>query len=259
MTYDSICSALGQCPSSLMVLETVDSTNTFLKELARQGAPHGTIVAAHQQTGGRGRLGRSFSSPPGLGLYLSVLWRIQAAPEQLMHLTCVAAEAARRAVQEAAGIDPQLKWINDLVVGKRKLCGILTELVSTDQGLAVVCGIGVNCKQEPKDFPPEIADMAVSIRQLGGKEDRSALAAALIRQLDAACEDLLTPAQWMADYRRHCMTLGQDVQLIRGDEVRLAHAEDITEQGALLVTLQNGAREAVFSGEVSVRGMYGYL
>lgn len=259
MTYDSICSALGERPGNLIVLKSVDSTNTFLKELARQGAPHGTIVTAHHQTGGRGRLGRSFSSPPGLGVYLSVLWRINAAPDRLMHLTCMAAEAARRAVLEAAGIEAQLKWINDLVVGTRKLCGILTELVSTDQGLAVVCGIGINCKQASEDFPPDIADIAVSIRQLGGRADRSALAAALIRQLASAYQNLLTPEQWMADYRRHCLTPGKDVQLIRGNEVRLAHAEDITEQGGLLVTLQDGTREVISSGEVSVRGTYGYL
>lgn len=261
MTHDSICAALGDHPWSgnLIVLDTVDSTNNYLKHLARQGAAHGTTVIAGAQTSGRGRRGRSFASPAGKGLYLSLLWRINAEPAQLMHLTCMAAEAARRAIVKAAGIPVSIKWINDLVAQKKKLCGILTELVTTPQGLAIVCGIGVNCTQKPEDFPPEVAPMATSLAQLGGRCDRSSLAAALMEQLCLAYDDLLTPRLWMDAYRRHCLTLGQDVQLLQNDQVRLAHVDDITDQGALLVTLANGTRETIFSGEASVRGLYGYL
>lgn len=261
MTPDTIRDALGQSRSAgpLIVLDTVDSTNTYLKELARQGAAHGTVVVANQQTGGRGRRGRSFSSPSGKGLYLSALWRVQTSPDRLMHLTCLAAEAARRAIAHAAGIDAQIKWINDLVVRQKKLCGILTELVTTPQGLAVVCGIGINCIQAPEDFPPEVAPMATSLAQLGVAVDRSVLAASLIAQLELAYADLLTPESWMEAYRRHCLTLGQDVQLIRDNAAVSAHADALTDQGALLVTLADGTTTTVFSGEVSVRGMYGYV
>ena len=262
MTLDSILAALGDHPwaSQITVLDTVDSTNTFAKALAAQGAPHGTVVLADCQTGGRGRLGRSFSSPRGLGLYLSVVLRFSAPPDRLMNLTCVAAEAVRRAILQACGLDTQIKWINDLVFGKRKLCGILTELVTTPEGPAVICGIGVNCRQQPWDFPPEVADMATSVAQLTGQADRSALAAAILRQLRLAAADLPhNAAPWMEAYRAHCVTLGKDVKLVRDGTERLAHVDGMDDQGALLVTLTDGTTETIFSGEASVRGMYGYL
>ena len=261
MTDETILRALGDHPwaDRITVLDTVDSTNTFARALAAQGAPHGTVVIADHQTGGRSRRGRSFASPKGQGVYLSVIWRFDAPPDRLMHLTCVAAEAVRRAVCEACGLEPNIKWINDLVCGQKKLCGILTELCTTPDGFAVICGAGVNCLQQPADFPPEVAAMATSVAQLGGNADRSNLAAAMVRQLQLAAEDMLQPRDWMDAYRQHCITLGQDVQLIRDGQIRTAHADGMDDQGALLVTLADGTKETVFSGEVSVRGMYGYL
>lgn len=243
-------------------LDTVGSTNTVARELARQGAPHGTVVLAQQQTGGRGRLGRSFSSPRGLGIYCSVVLRYEVPPQALFLLTPVMAEAARRAVVQATGLEPQVKWINDLVLEGRKLCGILTELGMTGDRLDhVVVGIGINCNQQADDFPPQLRSVAISLAQaLGHPVDRSQVEEALLTQVRAAAEEfLLAPRNWMEPYRAHCITIGKDVQLIRGEEVRLAHVDDMDEQGALLVTLADGTRETVFSGEVSVRGLYGYL
>ena len=262
MTYDSLISHLASHPwrSRISVLDTVDSTNTFAKALARQGAPHGTVVLANHQTGGRGRMGRSFSSPAGKGIYCSVILRYNLPPEQLMHTTCVAAEAARRAILVSTGADCQIKWINDLVYEKKKLCGILTELTATEQGYALICGIGINCLHRPEDFPADVASMATSLLQIVGHADRSAIAAALIEQLYLAAEDLPSnPEPWMQSYKAHCITLGQDVQLLRNDTVRYAHVHDMDSGGALLVTLEDGTEETVFSGEVSVRGMYGYI
>ena len=261
MTNSSILSYLGPHPwaDRITVLDTVDSTNTFAKALAVQGAAHGTIVLADHQTGGRGRLGRSFSSPKGMGIYLSAILRFHVTPDRLMHLTCVMAEAIRRAIAVSTGITPEIKWTNDLVYEKKKLCGILTELTSTPEGPAIIVGAGVNCFQQPEDFPPEVASMATSLAQLTGSTDRSAVVAAMILQLHLAAEDMLTPQAWMDSYRAHCITLGQDVRIVRGDQVRLAHVDAMDDQGALLVTLADGTQETVFSGEVSVRGMYGYL
>ena len=238
-------------------LDTVDSTNTYAKKLAAQDAPHGTVVLADYQTSGRGRLGRQFSSPAGLGIYCSVILRYPVPPERLLLLTPVMAEAARRAVVQTTGLQPAIKWINDLVLDGRKLCGILTEL---GQGFVVV-GIGMNCNQQSADFPPELRETAISLRQsLGSPVDRDAVAAELIRQVQQAADGFLDhPACWMDDYRQHCLTIGKDVQLIRGDTVRYAHVDDMDEAGALLVTLPDGTKETVFSGEVSVRGLYGYL
>lgn len=265
MTQAALSAALAGHPwaASLVVLDEVDSTNLYAKALASQGAPHGTVVLADHQTSGRGRRGRQFASPRGLGIYLSAILRYDGAPEQLLNLTCLAAEAVRRAVWEVCAVDASIKWINDLVCGGKKLCGILTELSVTPQGMTdyVVCGIGLNCGQLPEDFPPEVAAMATSLRQLLGRPvSRTALAAAIIRQLSAAADALPDSADlWMDSYCRHCLTIGQDVQILRGDTVRAAHADGMDRDGALLVTYADGSKDRVFSGEVSVRGMYGYV
>ena len=265
LSRDGILCCLGDHPwrDRLVVLDTVDSTNNYAKTLASQGAPHGTVVVSDHQTGGKGRQGRSFSSPKGMGVYLSVILRWDVPPQRLMHLTCVAAEAVRRAILNTFGLETGIKWTNDLVCEKKKLCGILTELsVEAETGLTdyVVCGIGINCRQTPADFPADVAPMATSLLQLLGRSDACALAAAMITQLHLAAGDLLQrPRDWMDGYKAHCVTIGQDVKIIRGDEVTPAHVDDMDDQGALLVTLADGSRETVFSGEVSVRGMYGYL
>lgn len=248
----------------VQVLDTVDSTNNFAKAVAAQGAPHGTVIVSDHQSGGRGRRGRSFSSPKGMGIYCSVVLRYDVPPEKLLHLTTVIAEATRRAVAAQTGLDVGIKWTNDLVLWKRKLCGILTELsLEAETGLTdyVIPGTGVNCGQQPEDFPPEIRDMAISLEQAQDRPvDRCALAAEMIRQYHLAAAEMLTnPGPWLAGYRAHCLTLGQDVKILQGDQVRLARAEDIDEAGGLVVTLENGQRETIRSGEVSVRGLYGYV
>lgn len=242
---------------------TLDSTNDRLKLLARQGAAHGTVLAADRQTAGHGRRGRSFQSPEGMGVYLSILLRPDCTPMELMHLTCAAGVAMCDAVEAAAGFRPGIKWTNDLVLGKRKLVGILTELsVQAESGEVdyAVVGIGTNCNHREADFPPELRDRAVSLLQeTGERVDRAAYASALIRRLAQASGALLTgKADWLARYAANCVTLGKDVKLVRGGETRLAHADGIDENAALLVTFDDGTREAVSSGEVSVRGMYGY-
>lgn len=249
---------MGQHPwrDNMTVLKQTDSTNNHLKSLCAAGAPHGTVVLAEEQTAGKGRLGRSFSSPKGMGIYCSVLLRPQLPPEQLLCLTPLMAEAARRAVQITTGVEPEIKWINDLVVQKRKLCGILTERTE-----GVIVGIGINCQQEETDFPPELRSTAISLKQiLGTAPDRAALTAELLHQIALASDALEADySPWMASYRLHCLTLGQPVKIIRSDRTYEAVAEDLDSQGGLIVQLPNGTRETVSSGEVSVRGLYGYL
>lgn len=248
----------------VMVLDSVDSTNNFAKRLAAGGAPEGTAVLARLQTGGRGRLGRSFSSPSDMGIYLSVILRPEANPTQLLHLTAVAAEAAAEAIEAQTGLRAGIKWVNDLTAGGKKLAGILTELsVELESGQAeyVVVGIGVNCCQRPEDFPPELREIATSVRDQTGKmPDRNALAAAMILSLSQLCATLLTEkVQWMQRYAARCVTLGKQVQVIHPLETRQAVALEIDENGALLVEYSDGTKAWVNSGEVSVRGLYGYL
>ncbi len=242
----------------------IDSTNTAARQMAAQGAPHGTILIAGQQTAGRGRMGRSFCSPAGMGVYLSVILRPGCAPTALMHLTCAAGVAMCDAVEDAAGFRPGIKWINDLVFGTKKLGGILTELsVNPATGLVdwAIVGIGINCRQQIADFPPELQSMAASLSMAADREvSPGALAAAMVTRLQKMDALLLTaPKEILDRYRRDCMTLGKDIQVIRGDTVRHGTALDLASDGSLLVRFTGGTTEAVNSGEVSVRGMYGYL
>lgn len=241
----------------------IDSTNTRLKAMARQGAPHGTVLMADHQTGGHGRLGRNFHSPEGVGVYLSILLRPDCRPGELMHLTCAAAVAMCDAVEAAAGFRPGIKWTNDLVFGKRKLGGILTELGLTSTGRVdyAIIGIGINCCQQEADFAPDIQNIAASLAMVSGKGiHRAGVAAAMMEALQTMDASLLTAKASMLDrYRADCITLGQDISLVRGEEVRHGHALTVDEEGALVVLFPDGHTEAVNSGEVSVRGMYGYI
>ena len=244
--------------------DTIDSTNTRAKEMAAQGAAHGTVLIAGHQTAGRGRLGRSFQSPAGLGVYMSVILRPHCPPEKLMHLTCAAAVAMCDAVEQAAGIRPGIKWTNDLVLGNRKIAGILTEMaLDAKTGLVdyAVVGIGINCRQQPQDFPEEIRGFAGSLSMaLGRNIDTATVAAAMIDALHTMSRDLFSPIAILMDrYRADCITVGRDISLLRGDSLRHGHAIGVDDLGALLVRFPDGHVEAVNSGEVSVRGMYGYL
>jgi len=246
----------------LIYFPEISSTNTRLKELARAGAPEGTALIALRQTGGRGRMGRSFQSEEG-GVYLSLLLRPGCRPEELMHLTCAVAVAMCDAVEMTCGLRPGIKWTNDLVCGKRKLGGILTELGFDGAGNIAWCvlGIGINCTQSRDDFLPELRDMAASLSMVIGRPvSPAALAAGMLEKLHEMSRILLTDKKRIMDrYRKNCITLGQEISLLRSDTVRHGRALDISENGALIVVFPDGHQEAVDSGEVSVRGMYGYL
>ena len=261
---NSIQAYLGDSPWTVRVFDEVTSTNTLLKEMGRQGAPAGTVLVANRQTGGRGRLGRSFLSPGGVGVYLSALIRPDCAPTELMHLTCAVAVAMCDAVEAAFGFRPGIKWTNDLVVGTRKLGGILTELgldPKTGRVSYAVLGIGINCGQTESDFDESIRSMATSARMVLGKPaDRNLLIAEMVKALETMDRQLLHSRDAMlARYRRDCMTLGQYVSILRGDEVRHAQALDIDAEGGLVVRYDSGETGTVTSGEVSVRGLYGYI
>lgn len=254
------------CPwqDSLLWFPSVDSTNTLAKELAARGAPHGTIIIADHQTGGRGRRGRSFHSPAGSGIYFSCILRPGCAPAELMHLTCAAAVAMCDAVEAAAGIRPGIKWTNDLVVGQRKIAGILTELGLAPGGRLdyAVIGIGINCTQAESDFPEEIRRIAGSLHSVTGREiDRSKVAAAMMDALFRMDARLLTDReQILSRYRADCITLGKAVSVVKADgSIRHGTALDIDNEGALVVRFSDNRTESVNSGEVSVRGMYGYV
>ncbi|WP_370863751.1 biotin--[acetyl-CoA-carboxylase] ligase [Ruthenibacterium lactatiformans] len=172
------------------------------------------MILAGQQTGGRGRSGRSFQSPPSKGLYLTALLRPTAAPAAVLPVTALAAVAACRAIERICGLRPGIKWTNDLVLDTRKLVGILTEMgVEGETGVLqyVAVGIGINLNQTQADFSGAVADMATSLRMvLGRTVSRAELAVALMEELDRLYAALLTQdyAPWLAEYRRSCVYAG---------------------------------------------------
>ena len=250
--------------SRLMCLDTIDSTNTECKRQAMAGAPEGLVVMAEEQTGGRGRLGRSFQSPPGRGLYLSALLRPRLEPAEVADFTAWVAVAVCDGIQAACGVRPRIKWTNDIILNGRKLVGILTELglVSESNSLDyLVTGIGINVNHRPEDFSPDIRDMAISLSQaLGHPVRRSHLAAQVILALDRMYADFpRNKAEYLEKYRSDCLTPSNQVQLITPVSRQEAYALAIDDDFRLVVELPDGTRRALSAGEVSVRGMYGYV
>lgn len=242
--------------------DTIDSTNTRAKTLAAQGAPQGTVVLAGSQTHGRGRMGRSFHSPSGSGIYLSVILRPDRTPQELMHLTCAAGCAMCGAVEATCGVRPGIKWINDLVLIQRKVGGILAEMALNATGSVdyAVIGIGINCHQAAEDFPAPLRQIAASLSMVCETGvDRAALAAAMIARLEVMSRQLFSEkTAIMKQYRADCVTLGRQVQL-HGAKTGTGTALDVDENGGLIVRLDDGTVHTVQSGEVSVRGMFGYV
>ena len=243
----------------------MDSTNSYLKRIAAEGAPDGAVAVADEQTAGRGRRGRSFSSGPGRGVYLSALLRPQLAPEKILPLTALGAVAACDAVERTCGVRPQIKWTNDLVLNGKKLSGTLTELSLEGESGALqyaVIGIGVNCNNASEDFPPELREVATSLYlETGKRVQRAALAAALIEELDKLYAALQSgdTASYLTAYRRDCLTLGREVQLLWQDVKEKVTALDVDDQFGLVVRRADGTVETIRTGEVSVRGLYGYV
>lgn len=246
----------------LHYFETLDSTNNAAKKMAAAGAEQGTVLIAEMQTGGRGRMGRSFHSPAGSGIYFSVILRPQCPARQLMHLTCAAAVAAAEGIEAATGLQVGIKWINDLVFGKKKLGGILTELSLDAAGNAdfAIVGIGINCTQKAEEFPDDIVPIATSLSQCTGqKTDRALLLAELLVALEKTTRNLHDNEEILQKYRKNCITIGQEISLLRADTVQHGTALDVDNNGGLIVQFADSRVETVQSGEVSIRGMYGYL
>ncbi|MBR3778679.1 MAG: biotin--[Clostridia bacterium] len=225
------------------------STNTKVRDMAQHGAAEGVTIIVQRQTGGRGRLGRSFHSPEG-GLYLSTLLR-PADPDP-GQITCRAAVAAARAIESLCDAKIDIKWVNDLYLNGRKVAGILAEGVLSPDGslTAVVLGIGINVGE--MIFPDELKSIATSLGNEGFALAREDLAAAFLNEWERAY-DATDPADTMAEYRRRNLVLGRQVTVMRGSETYPAAAEAITDGGHLLVRTPDGEIHELNSGEVSLR------
>ena len=251
---------------AITCLGETGSTNADCKRMAAQGAPNGAVVVADAQSAGRGRMGRGFQSPKGKGIYLSALLCPELPPERLLPLTALAGESVCAAVERVCGARPGLKWPNDPVLNGKKVCGILTELsMEGESGRVahVVIGIGVNVGQAPGDFSPDVAAMATSLSwELGEPVSRPQLAAAIIEELDKAYAALCAGdlSAYLDAARRDCVNIGRRVQLLSPDGRREeAEAVGLDGRFGLVVRGAGGAERVVRAGEVSVRGMYGYV
>ena len=233
----------------------VDSTNQAARRWVRAGAPDGAVVVAAQQTAGRGRLARRWVSPPGAGLYLSAIVRPRMPVERFALLTFAAALAAWDACFAVTGAHPGIKWPNDLVLSGRKISGILLEC----EGDAAIIGIGINVRQKKEDFPEELREKAGSLAMLTGKEvSLEALEEALLKALERRVQALVAGA-WREDYCERCITLGAAVRVKCGEESFTGTAEALDRDGALLVRDGEGKQRRVLAGDVSVRGLTGYV
>ena len=235
------------------VNERLDSTNTRAKALAATGAPHGYLVVAESQSGGKGRMGRSFFSPEHSGVYITYVLRPKLLADKAVMITSMAAVAVARAIEALCDVDVKIKWVNDPYIGGMKACGILCEASMDFEtgGLEyAVLGIGINVTQ--MTFPPELQSIATSIEnECGHAVSRSRLIAEISNQLEALYGQIET-GEFMAESRARSNVIGRDVLVIRGDERFEARALDIDDAGRLVIRTESGVSR-VGSGEISLK------
>ncbi|MCB1124970.1 MAG: biotin--[acetyl-CoA-carboxylase] ligase [Verrucomicrobiae bacterium] len=240
----------------IQVFQQTASTNDIVEKLARDGVREGAVVLAESQTRGRGRLGRKWVSPPGRGLWCSVLLRPRLAPSQATRLTILAAVALARAIRDTTGLEPEIKWPNDLLLRGRKVAGILTEMhAEVEQVRHVILGIGVNVNLEATDLPPELRSVATSLKlELGVAVDRAALLVALLHHLDEGYARLGQGHfdELAAEWADRCGTLGRNVCIRTGSREIRGCAESLDDAGALLVRTEHGHLERIIGGEVTL-------
>lgn len=241
--------------SEFLCLPVTDSTNTRAVALAERGAAHGTVVCADAQTGGRGRMGRAWSSPPGLNLYVSLLLRPPVEPQAAPRLTLVAAVALAEAVERAAGLCAGLKWPNDLLIDGKKAAGILAEMASDpDRVRHVVVGVGLNVNAAPRDFPAELRAAATSLAIAAGRPFRRVDVLAAFLDAFARCYETFLSgglAALLPAWRRRDVLAGREVVLRVRDDERRGTALRVDAEGFLLFRRGGSARaERIASGEI---------
>lgn len=245
---------------NIQYYEEVDSTNNKAKEVARLGASEGTIILADKQTLGRGRLGRHWSSPAKVGIWMSIVLRPPLLPYQVSQLTLIAGVNMCEAIQEVTGLECKIKWPNDVVVNGKKVCGILTEMSAEMERINhIVVGIGVNVNH--KSFPEELphaTSLAIEAKKDYSRRD---IIKAFLEKFERdyiQYKENPTLISILPRYEASCITLNNRVRIIMNNEEFIAQAIKIGEQGDLIVRMDNGEEKMIVSGEVSVRGLYGY-
>ncbi len=238
------------------VYKTVTSTNTLLKEMAANGAAEGTVIVAAEQTAGKGRMSRRFVSPYGTGLYLSILLRPKINADEALFITTAAAVAVARTVEEVSGKSVGIKWVNDVFMDGRKICGILTEAsfdMESGRLEYAICGIGVNILTPKGGFPEEIKNIAGAVFDEQPSFDaKNRIAAGIIEKFTEYYKRLPEHA-FFEEYKKRSVTAGKRITVLGSDEPRSATAVEIDESCQLVVRYDDGSECALNSGEVSIR------
>ena len=240
----------------IRVFEETTSTNDVIEKLARDGVKQGVVVFAESQTKGRGRLGRKWTSPTHKGLWFSVLLRPELSPQETTQLTVASAIALRRAIKKVTGLTADIKWPNDLLIGGKKVVGILTEMsAEVDRVRHVILGIGVDVNQGAAEFPAELRKIATSLKMESGEAvSRAELATEILRELDfdyaRICGGKFSAVadEWEAG----CATIGKNVAVQMGTRLIRGCAEALDDDGALLVRSEHGHLERIIGGDVTL-------
>ncbi|MBQ6359717.1 MAG: biotin--[Lachnospiraceae bacterium] len=245
----------------LFCYSVTDSTNTRALAKAEEKAPEGSLFAADVQEGGKGRRGRSWSSPAGESLSMSFILRPEISPQTASMITLIAAMAGRNAVERLTGTKPMIKWPNDIILNGKKICGILTEMKLEEGEIAhIVVGMGFNVSQP--SFEGELADKAASLlMETGVRHSRAQLACDVMAEFFPLYEQFLQDGDLsglVKAYNDHLVGIGSEVVIIRPDGMQTAVSHGISSTGALLVEA-GGEQQEIIAGEVSVRGVNGYV
>lgn len=242
------------------VLPTATSTNALLREKANGGAPEGYAVLANAQTNGRGRLGRQFYSPADTGIYLSLLLRpVGYSPDQAIKVTTMAAVAASKAIEEISGKKAKIKWVNDIYMDGRKVCGILTEgAFGLEIGSLeyIVLGVGINAYEPQNGFPEDIVGIAGAVFEKAIDDGKNRLAAAFLNHF-MECYQEENHSCYAQEYRNRSLVIGREVTVISGGMQRGATALDVDGDCRLIVRYKDGSIQALSSAEVSIRPVQG--
>jgi len=256
---DDLLARLGQTKiigRDIRVFEETSSTNDVIEKLARDGVKEGVVVFAESQTKGRGRLGRKWISPAHKGLWFSILLRPNLQPQETTQLTVASATALRRAIIAETNLQPEIKWPNDLLIGGKKVVGILTELsAEVDRVKHITLGIGVDVNVDATELPPEVRKLATSLKiEAGEKINRAELATAILRELDFDYARICAGkfSEVADEWEAGCATIGKNVTVQMGDRKICGRAESLDDDGALLVRTEHGHLERVIGGDVTL-------
>ncbi|BAQ10834.1 biotin--[acetyl-CoA-carboxylase] ligase [Bacillus sp. OxB-1] len=241
---------------NILYYETCPSTQLIAHDEAQNGAADGTVVISEEQTSGKGRLSRPWSSVSGKGIWMSVIARPSLTPQQAPQLTLVAAVAVTRAIEDLTGIEPAIKWPNDILVHGRKVTGILTELqADPDRVKAIILGIGMNVNQDKADFPEELQEIATSLKHVTGKDvNRAEMIAKILSYLelyvDMYVKNGFAPIKLI--WEGYSNTMGKRIRAVMLHETIEGTAVGISDEGVLEVRLDDGSVRGIFSADIEI-------